>query len=216
MTAFNKMIHFIEKTRRWLQKGERKDIFFWGVIVLSMALIGESIWIGDYLSRQKNGQKAAAATVTPQPRPVLVLQGKSKMKADAEATVQLILQGKQTVNVRGLDVVLGYDPKAMAIVDSDPKTAGAQVEIKNKFLGQVARNLVDERRGRIFLSWLNFDRVGAAVMPGDEIVLANLHFKLKSQNPESLKLHFLKGTQAVDIEEKAVPLQTKDFSVMVK
>ncbi len=210
MTVFNKMIHFIEKTRRWLQKGERKDIFFWGVIVLSMALIGESIWIGDYLSHLRYSGRGLL-TPTSIPAFVVMGQGDTSVKPGEKNIMKIILKSNEAENIRGLDIVLAFDPEKVVLVDADPTQAGTQVEVKNEALGQVARNLVDEQTGRIFISWLNFGQVGTAVMPGDEITLAAVHFRpLKTKGVE---FRFLSGTKVVDTDGQTVTLQTKDFLV---
>ncbi len=202
---------FWQKWRQW----EKKKSFFWLTILLTMVLIGESLWIGKLFNSKAKPVKLGLSPTAAPAAARLLIKGPKALTAGQEATATIYLRGLKTENLAGLDVVLKFPAASLKIIDAVTNQTGVQVKVDNRFLGQVARNLVDKQHGRIFLSWLNFERQGAALLPGDLIKLAEI--KLVATKPGRVSLKFLKvNTQLLSVlDNKLLPWQGVNWSAEV-
>ncbi len=174
---------------RWWEKMRRFEqgkYAFWLVAILALLVIGESVWIVGQIDegakvREVSKKTRRALTHLVRPRaaaPVARLQllahGQASLQTSGE--VELALEVKKRVQVQGLDAYLEFNPAEVTILDADASQSGLQVEAGDNAIGQLARDLVEVREGRILLSWLRLSPRGAELLPGDKIHLATIHF----------------------------------------
>lgn len=169
------------------QKIQKNDLFFGAILVSCVLIISESVWVVERFARTT---KFPAAT--PKVKELLAptkkvneietwVEGPKDLKVNELAEVKVGLTGLQSTKIIGTDLVLFYDPKLIKIVDQNATKAGVQVKTSQTPLGEIARNLVEEEKGRIVISLLNLDKNGALVKKGDKITLAQISFLPKAE-----------------------------------
>lgn len=169
------------------QKIQKNDLFFGAILVSCVLIISESVWaVGRF------GRTTKFPAATPKVKELLAptkkvneievwVEGPKDLTVNKLAEVKVGISGLQETKIIGTDLVLFYDPKLIKIVDQNATKAGVQVKTSQTPLGEIARNLVEEEKGRIVISLLNLDKNGALVKKGDKITLAQISFLAKAE-----------------------------------
>ncbi len=199
--------------------------FFWAVLVLCLLILGESIWVmGKFTDKTSDQLLKAPAIINRQPvtEPdiAVYLEGEAELTQNKLSTLTLGIQGIKEMEVAGVDLVINYDPKTIQLVDGDSETAGIQVNTEETKFGNVARNLVEEDRGRIVLSFVNLDEE-PQVVQGEKTILAEISFLPLTKGKVSVSFKKTTennpGTKVINnktLEE--VEVETKNYNVEVK
>ena len=208
-----------------LQSLQEGTGFFWAVLVLCLLILGESIWVmGKFTDKTSDQSIKAPAIINRQPivepEIAVYLEGEAELTQNKLSTLTLGIQGIKEMVVAGVDLVINYDPKTIQLVDSDSETAGIQISTEETKFGNTARNLVEEDRGRIVLSFVNLEEE-PQVVQGEKTVLAEISFlpltkgkvsvsfKKTTENNPGTKIITNKTLEEVEVE-------TKNYSVEVK
>jgi hypothetical protein len=201
--------------------------FFWAVLVLCLLILGESIWVmGKFTDKNSSGQQTIKPPAIINRQPVsepevaVYLEGEAELTQNKLSTLVLGIEGIKEMEVAGVDLVINYDPKTIQLIDSDSEVAGIQVNTEETKFGKAARNLVEEDRGRIVLSFVNLDEE-PQIAKGEKTILAEISFLPLTKGKASVSLKKTTenspGTKVIDnktLEE--VEVETKNYSVEVK
>ncbi len=164
---------------------EQKGYFFWIVFVLALLVIGESVWLVGVLNsniassnlyKKVTSQIPLPLTKEKPPVAEISLQAVEPVSARAVGQAQIVLNVKKNIRFQGLDLFIEYDPAEARIIDDNASQSGIQIEAISRPIGQLARDLVDNRQGTIVLSWIQLDPQGTELMAGDQIKLAKISF----------------------------------------
>jgi len=208
-----------------LQSLQEGTGFFWAVLVLCLLILGESIWVmGKFTDKTSDQSIKAPAIINRQPivepEIAVYLEGEAELTQNKLSTLTLGIQGIKEMVVAGVDLVINYDPKTIQLVDSDSETAGIQISTEETKFGNTARNLVEEDRGRIVLSFVNLEEE-PQVVQGEKTVLAEISFLPLTKGKVSVSFKKTTennpGTKIINnktLEE--VEVETKNYSVEVK
>jgi hypothetical protein len=208
-----------------LQSLQEGTGFFWAVLVLCLLILGESIWVmGKFTDKTSDQSIKAPAIINRQPvvepEIAVYLEGEAELTQNKLSTLTLGIQGIKEMEVAGVDLVINYDPKTIQLVDSDSETAGIQISTEETKFGNTARNLVEEDRGRIVLSFVNLEEE-PQVVQGEKTVLAEISFLPLTKGKVSVSFKKTTennpGTKIINnktLEE--VEVETKNYSVEVK
>jgi hypothetical protein len=206
-----------------LQSLQEGTGFFWAVLVLCLLILGESIWVmGKFTDKTSDQSIKAPAIINRQPivepEIAVYLEGEAELTQNKLSTLTLGIQGIKEMVVAGVDLVINYDPKTIQLVDSE--TAGIQISTEETKFGNTARNLVEEDRGRIVLSFVNLEEE-PQVVQGEKTVLAEISFLPLTKGKVSVSFKKTTennpGTKIINnktLEE--VEVETKNYSVEVK
>ncbi len=185
---------------RKVKKAERKNSFFWGVLVLCLLIVGESLWVINRFSTSKmvpTGIKKVArksvASVRQKkkaslPEVEVWVEGPEKLAVGQINEISVGIEGKERVDINGVDLVLFYDSSRIKIIDQDSQKAGIQVQPVQAVLGKMARNLVDADKGRVIVSLLNLDESGVTLDKGERKTLAKIKIVPRSTGKVNFRL----------------------------
>ncbi len=161
----------------------RDNYFFWAILAICILIIGESVWVvNKFVSQTSFSSPTEKVKELVQPQAEkskeveISLQGESQIAVNELTELRLKIKGLQEGKILGADFVLNYDPELVKIVDQDATKAGTQVKTFETGLGEVARNLVEEEKGRIVISLVNLNEEGAAIKQDEEFTLATIGF----------------------------------------
>lgn len=188
------------------------------VILLSILIIGESVWLVNRLNKSasqegKVGEKTVVEEIAPFVK--LALDGPQQVKAGEKLQVILGLQAEEDFTADGMDLILNYDPKMLKVMN---------VGVDQTLFKTVGRNLVEPEKERIVVSLLNLEtgaESGVEVSKGAEDQLLTITFTaLTSGNTQVLlevpQVTTLTGTKIIEAKTgKQLPFAKKDLSVVI-
>lgn len=211
-----------------LQSLQEGDGFFWAVLVLCLLILGESIWVmGKFTDKNSSDQQQPIKPPViinrepvAEPEVAVYLEGETELTQNKLSTLVLGIEGIKEMEVAGIDLIINYDPEMIQLVDSDSEVAGIQVNTQETKFDKAARNLVEEDRGRIVLSFVNLDEE-PQIAKGEKTILAEISFLPLTKGKASVSFKKTTegspGTKVIDnktLEE--VEVETKDYSVEIK
>ncbi len=220
------MLDFSKKAK----KIEKDSYFFWAILILCFLIIGESIWVVD-----KFVSKRQLISPTEKFKEIITQQGETKKAKEVEvwlegeqnlvvnelSEIEMGITGLEDTQTLGADFVLLYDPRLVKIVDQDTIKTGVQIKTLPNELGEVARNLVEEEKGRIIVSLVNLDKKGVLIQKDKKIPLAQISFVPLSLGEIKFSFQLASqeepGTKITKVDQipSLATLVAKDYKVSV-
>jgi len=188
------------------------------VILLSVLIIGESIWLVNRLNKSASQEgKVREKTAVEEIAPFvgLALDGPQQVKAGEKFQVVLGLQAEENFTADGMDLVLNYDPKLLGVVN---------VDVDQTLFKTVGRNLVEPEKERIVVSLLNLEtgaESGVKVSKGIKDQLLTITFTALKAGTTQVSLEIPQvtvptGTKIIETKTgKELPFTKEDLSVVV-
>jgi len=188
------------------------------VILLSILIIGESVWLVNRLNKSasqegKMEEKTVVEEIAPFVR--LTLDGPQQVKAGEKFQVILGLQAEENFTADGMDLILNYNPKMLKVMN---------VGVDQTLFKTVGRNLVEPEKERIVVSLLNLEtgaESGVEVSKGAEDQLLTITFTaLTSGNTQVLlevpQVTTSTGTKIIEARTGGqLPFAKEDLSVVI-
>ncbi|MCD6225839.1 hypothetical protein J7J95_02030 [bacterium] len=194
-------------------------------MIIALIVIGESIWIVDYLNREEGKGKVSL------PKRIVNLQKKEKeqkpvakiavlgageIKLGKPLKVNLVIQNEKDLEkLEGMDIVIRYNPELFRVLPQKVKAEAGLFET-------IARTLVEQEKGRVVISFLNGvsgEKKETKITAGEH-KLATITFDPLAVGKGKIEVLLPKegqpaGSKIINTEGKELPLAKEDLLIVV-